>query len=74
MAATYPAVLSVINFNGKICTENRSANCQLFQLYDTQVLKKYNIWLNELQKSTASTLNAVAVALLNKVNLLCLVP
>ncbi|KAG7490369.1 kinetochore-associated protein 1 isoform X1 [Solea senegalensis] len=37
------------------------------QLYDTQELKKYNICLNDLQKSTTSSLHAVAVALLNKV-------
>ncbi|KAM9858247.1 kinetochore-associated protein 1 [Aulostomus maculatus] len=37
------------------------------QLYDSQELKKYNICLNELRKRTASTLNTVAVALLNKV-------
>nr|XP_019956518.1 PREDICTED: kinetochore-associated protein 1 isoform X3 [Paralichthys olivaceus] len=37
------------------------------QLYDTKELKKYNICLNDLQKSTTSSLNAVAVALLNKV-------
>lgn len=39
-----------------------------FQLYDKQELKKYNVWLNDLQKNTTSTLNAVAVALLNKVS------
>lgn len=38
-----------------------------FQLYDTQELKKYNICLNDLRKTTTSSLNAVAVALLNKV-------
>ncbi|XP_056888450.1 kinetochore-associated protein 1 [Takifugu flavidus] len=37
------------------------------QLFDAQELKKYNGWLSTLQKNTASTLNAVAVALLNKV-------
>ncbi|XP_068167481.1 kinetochore-associated protein 1 [Antennarius striatus] len=37
------------------------------QLYNTEKLKKYNKWLNDLQKTTTSTLNAVAVALLNKV-------
>ncbi|XP_018523951.1 kinetochore-associated protein 1 isoform X1 [Lates calcarifer] len=37
------------------------------QLYDPQELKKYNICLNNLRKTTTSTLNAVAVALLNKV-------
>ncbi|XP_036954379.1 kinetochore-associated protein 1 [Acanthopagrus latus] len=37
------------------------------QLYDTKELQKYKIWLADLQKSTTSTLNAVAVALLNKV-------
>lgn len=39
-----------------------------FQLYDKHELKKYDLWLNDLQKSTTSTLNAVAVALLNKVS------
>lgn len=43
------------------------------QLYNTQELKKYNICLNNLQKTTTSSLNAVAVALLNKVSLLNLV-
>ncbi|XP_075882024.1 kinetochore-associated protein 1 [Nelusetta ayraudi] len=37
------------------------------QLYDKQVLKTYNVSLNEIQKNTSSTLNTVAVALLNKV-------
>uniref|UniRef100_UPI0037E89FC3 kinetochore-associated protein 1 n=1 Tax=Semicossyphus pulcher TaxID=241346 RepID=UPI0037E89FC3 len=37
------------------------------QLYDTQELKQYNICLNSLRKTTSSSLNAVAVALLNKV-------
>nr|XP_040052202.1 kinetochore-associated protein 1 [Gasterosteus aculeatus aculeatus] len=37
------------------------------QLYDTQELKKYNLCLNTLRKTTTLTLNAVAVALLNKV-------
>ncbi|XP_030272722.1 kinetochore-associated protein 1 isoform X1 [Sparus aurata] len=37
------------------------------QLYDAKELQKYKIWLADLQKSTTSTLNAVAVALLNKV-------
>ncbi|KAM4577000.1 kinetochore-associated protein 1 isoform 1-T1 [Odontesthes bonariensis] len=37
------------------------------QLYDTEELKKYNVCLNDLRKTTTSTLNAVAVALLNKV-------
>ncbi|KAG7223406.1 hypothetical protein INR49_015509 [Caranx melampygus] len=37
------------------------------QLYGTQELMKYNICLNELQKTTTSTVKAVAVALLNKV-------
>ncbi|XP_074493975.1 kinetochore-associated protein 1 [Sebastes fasciatus] len=37
------------------------------QLHDTQGLKKYNLCLNNLQKTTTSSLNAVAVALLNKV-------
>ncbi|XP_069555465.1 kinetochore-associated protein 1 [Brachyistius frenatus] len=37
------------------------------QLYDSQELKKYNICLNNLRKTTATTLNTVAVALLNKV-------
>lgn len=37
-----------------------------FQLYDKQVLKTYNVSLNEIQKNTSSTLNTVAVALLNK--------
>ncbi|XP_070712166.1 kinetochore-associated protein 1-like [Pempheris klunzingeri] len=37
------------------------------QLYDSQELKKYNICLNDLRKRTTSSLNAVAVALLNKV-------
>ncbi|TMS04120.1 Kinetochore-associated protein 1 [Larimichthys crocea] len=37
------------------------------QLYDTQELKKYNICMNDLHKTTTSSLNAVAVALLNKV-------
>lgn len=42
----------------------------IFQLFNTQELEKYNIWLNNLQKTTALTLNAVAVALLNKVSLM----
>ncbi|XP_068422638.1 kinetochore-associated protein 1 isoform X2 [Clinocottus analis] len=37
------------------------------QLYDTQELKKYNVCLNNLRKTTNLSLNAVAVALLNKV-------
>ncbi|TKS78652.1 Kinetochore-associated protein 1 [Collichthys lucidus] len=37
------------------------------QLYDTQELRKYNICMNDLHKTTTSSLNAVAVALLNKV-------
>ncbi|XP_008288071.1 kinetochore-associated protein 1 [Stegastes partitus] len=37
------------------------------QLYDSQELKKYNVCLNDLRKTTTSILNAVAVALLNKV-------
>ncbi|KAM3610515.1 uncharacterized protein V6R79_005093 [Siganus canaliculatus] len=37
------------------------------KLYDTQELKNYNKWLDDLRKTTTSTLNAVAVALLNKV-------
>ncbi|XP_020511565.2 kinetochore-associated protein 1 [Labrus bergylta] len=37
------------------------------QLYDTQELKNYNICLNNVRKTTSSSLNAVAVALLNKV-------
>lgn len=49
--------------HGNVYTENFN-----FQLYDKQELKKYNIWLNDLQKNTTSTLNAVAVALLNKVS------
>ncbi|XP_056145204.1 kinetochore-associated protein 1 [Lampris incognitus] len=37
------------------------------QLYDQQGLMQYNRCLNELRKSTLSTLNTVAVGLLNKV-------
>ncbi|XP_074526957.1 kinetochore-associated protein 1 [Halichoeres trimaculatus] len=37
------------------------------QLYDNQELKKYDLCLNNLRKTTTSYLNAVAVALLNKV-------
>ncbi|CAG5923423.1 unnamed protein product [Menidia menidia] len=37
------------------------------QLYNPQDLKKYNQCLNHLRKTTTSILNAVAVALLNKV-------
>uniref|UniRef100_H3DEG7 Kinetochore associated 1 n=1 Tax=Tetraodon nigroviridis TaxID=99883 RepID=H3DEG7_TETNG len=37
------------------------------QLFDAQELKKYNRWLSTLQDNTSSTLNAVAVSLLNKV-------
>ncbi|XP_029367133.1 kinetochore-associated protein 1 isoform X2 [Echeneis naucrates] len=37
------------------------------QLYNSQELKKYNICLNDLRKTTTSSVNAVAVALLNKV-------
>ncbi|XP_063753413.1 kinetochore-associated protein 1 isoform X2 [Eleginops maclovinus] len=37
------------------------------QLYDTQKLKNYNLCLNNLRKTTTSTLDAVAVALLHKV-------
>ncbi|XP_041792351.1 kinetochore-associated protein 1 isoform X1 [Chelmon rostratus] len=37
------------------------------KLYDIQDLNKYSICLNELRKTTTSALNAVAVALLNKV-------
>ncbi|XP_044228411.1 kinetochore-associated protein 1 isoform X2 [Thunnus albacares] len=37
------------------------------QLYDTQELKNYNLCLNDLRKTTTSSLNAIAVALLNKV-------
>nr|XP_020458071.1 kinetochore-associated protein 1 [Monopterus albus] len=37
------------------------------QLYDAQALKMYNKCLSELRKTTTSSLNAVAVALLNKV-------
>ncbi|KAM6931090.1 kinetochore-associated protein 1 [Xenentodon cancila] len=37
------------------------------QLYDAQELKKYNVCLNDLRRTTATSLNAVAVALLNKV-------
>ncbi|XP_035514108.1 kinetochore-associated protein 1 [Morone saxatilis] len=37
------------------------------QLYDPQELKKYSICLNDLRKTTTLSLNAVAVALLNKV-------
>lgn len=37
------------------------------QLYDPQDLKKYSLCLNNFQKTTTSTLNSVAVALLNKV-------
>ncbi|XP_034396520.1 kinetochore-associated protein 1 isoform X2 [Cyclopterus lumpus] len=37
------------------------------QLYDSQELKKYNVCLNNLRKTTTLSLNAVAVALLNKV-------
>ncbi|XP_071339118.1 kinetochore-associated protein 1 isoform X1 [Trachinotus anak] len=37
------------------------------QLYDSQELKKYNICLNDLRKTTTSSVNTVAVALLNKV-------
>lgn len=49
---------------GNVYTEN----LHFFQLYDKQELKKYNVWLSDLQKNTTSTLNAVAVALLNKVS------
>lgn len=42
----------------------------LSQLYDAQELQMYNKCMNELRKTTASSLNAVAVALLNKVSLL----
>uniref|UniRef100_UPI003AAA84F6 kinetochore-associated protein 1 n=1 Tax=Centroberyx gerrardi TaxID=166262 RepID=UPI003AAA84F6 len=37
------------------------------QLYDKQGLMQYNICLNEVRKTTKSSLNNVAVALLNKV-------
>uniref|UniRef100_A0A3P8UD43 Kinetochore associated 1 n=1 Tax=Amphiprion percula TaxID=161767 RepID=A0A3P8UD43_AMPPE len=37
------------------------------QLYDSQELEKYKICLSDLRKTTTSALNAVAVALLNKV-------
>ncbi|XP_033947948.1 kinetochore-associated protein 1 [Pseudochaenichthys georgianus] len=37
------------------------------QLFDTQELKNYNVCLNNLRKTTISTLDAVAVALLHKV-------
>ncbi|XP_028269515.1 kinetochore-associated protein 1 [Parambassis ranga] len=37
------------------------------QLYDLQELKKYNICMNNLRRTTTSSLNAVSVALLNKV-------
>lgn len=40
----------------------------LSQLYDAQELQMYNKCMNELRKTTASSLNAVAVALLNKVS------
>ncbi|XP_059192757.1 kinetochore-associated protein 1 isoform X1 [Centropristis striata] len=37
------------------------------QLHDTNELKKFNLCLNNLQKTTTASLHAVAVALLNKV-------
>ncbi|KAM3867492.1 kinetochore-associated protein 1 [Diretmus argenteus] len=37
------------------------------QLHDKQALKQYNTCLNDLRKTTISSLNTVAVALLNKV-------
>lgn len=41
-----------------------------FQLFDTQELTNYSGYLSTLQKNTCSTLNAVAVSLLNKVSLM----
>ncbi|XP_049618952.1 kinetochore-associated protein 1 isoform X1 [Syngnathus scovelli] len=37
------------------------------QLYDVEEMRKYNVSLNELRKITNSSLNSIAVALLNKV-------
>ncbi|XP_019741350.1 kinetochore-associated protein 1 [Hippocampus comes] len=37
------------------------------QLYGAQELRKYNVSLNDLRKITTSSLNSIAVALLNKV-------
>ena len=39
-----------------------------FQLYETGRLQEYNILLKDVRKSTMTTLNNVAVALLNKVS------
>ncbi|KAF0033894.1 hypothetical protein F2P81_013960 [Scophthalmus maximus] len=64
------ALRVLVNSYGS-CLQHVSSNVMdiklSVQLYDTQDLKKYNICLNEFQKSTTSSLNAVAVALLNKV-------
>ena len=38
-----------------------------FQLYDTAYLQEYNVLLKNVRESTRTTLNKVAVALLNKV-------
>lgn len=43
---------------------------ELFQLYNTQELTNYNGYLSTLQNNTCSTLNVVAVSLLNKVSLM----
>ena len=47
---------------------NNLIGLMFFQLYETSRLQEYNILLKDVRKSTMTTLNNVAVALLNKVS------
>ncbi|KAK7933078.1 hypothetical protein WMY93_003974 [Mugilogobius chulae] len=49
------------------CTSNVMDLRLGVQLYDKQELKKYNMCLSELRKMTVTSMNAVVLALLNKV-------
>ncbi|MEQ2307623.1 hypothetical protein AMECASPLE_020196, partial [Ameca splendens] len=64
------ALRVLVNSYGS-CLQHVSSNVMdtklSVQLYDTHDLKKYNVCLNDVRKATVSTLNAVAVGLLNKV-------
>ncbi|XP_029296389.1 kinetochore-associated protein 1 isoform X2 [Cottoperca gobio] len=64
------ALRVLVNLYGS-CVQHVTSNVMdkklSVQLYDTQGLKAYNLCLNDLRKMTTSSLNAVAVALLNKV-------
>ncbi|KAK2837222.1 hypothetical protein Q5P01_014434 [Channa striata] len=64
------ALRELVNSYGS-CLQHVTSNVMdiklSLQLHDNQELQMYNKCLNEFRKTTISTLNAVAVALLNKV-------